>query len=377
MSFFGIVDDATIKEGLCTDIYFLRSEEILREEGLNPLVTMEVTATSIPGGWGIFCGLDDVITLLEGLPFTLHALPEGSIFSPNEPVARITGNYADFARYETAVLGFLCHPSGIATATARIVHVARGRPVYSFGSRRQHPAIAAMIERSAWIGGAAGVSNIVAPAGIPVVGTMPHAFVICHTSSERAFRAFDRLADPEVPRIMLCDTHCDEKREALIAARVGATAVRLDTPCSRRGDMRAIIGEVRWELDAAGYDTIEIFLSGGLSEEEVGQYQDIVNAFGVGGSIANARVIDFALDIVEINGKPYAKRGKRNAIKQVYEISPLRHLVLPEGREPPAGAQPLLQLYLEKGRIIARPNLVEARKRVQDILINMKERTKP
>jgi nicotinate phosphoribosyltransferase len=376
MGFFGIVDDATIKKGLCTDIYFLRSEEILRTEGRNPLVTMEVTATAIPEGWGIFCGLNDVITLLEGLPFSLHALPEGNIFYPDEPVVRITGTYADFARYETAVLGFLCHPSGIATATARMVCAAEGKPVYSFGSRRQHPAIAAMIERSAWIGGAAGVSNIAAPQGIPLVGTMPHAFIICHHSVEEAFHAFDHFTPPEIPRIMLCDTHCDEKRESLIAARAGAAAVRLDTPGSRRGDLRAIIKEVRWELDAAGYESVQIFLSGGLGKEDVAHCHDIVDAFGVGGSIANAQVIDFALDIVEINGSPYAKRGKRSGVKQVYALSPLRHQVLLEDRAAPPGGVPLLRPFLDNGKIIARPNLQDSRDRAKDILIYQKEWTK-
>ncbi|MDD1678042.1 MAG: nicotinate phosphoribosyltransferase, partial [Methanomicrobiales archaeon] len=237
--------------------------------------------------------------------------------------------------------------------------------------------IALMIERSAWIGGAAGASNITAPPGVPVVGTMPHAFIICHPSAEQAFRAFDRLAPPDVPRIMLCDTHCDEKRESLIAARTGASAVRLDTPGSRRGDMRAILEEVRWELDAAGYESVQIFLTGGLDREDVACYWDLVDAFGVGGSIANAQVIDFALDIVEIEGRPYAKRGKRSAVKQVYALSPLEHRVLPEEVDPPAGAVPLLRLFLENGQVVARPALPESRQRVQDILIYLKERKEP
>jgi nicotinate phosphoribosyltransferase len=369
MGFFGIVDDATIREGLCTDIYFLRSEEILRREGRNPLVTLEVTATAIPGGWGIFCGLDDVLTLLEGLPVSVHALPEGSIFYPHEPVMRITCTYTDFARYETSLLGFICHPSGVATATARIVLAAKGKPVYSFGSRRQHPAIASMIERSAWVGGVAGVSNVTAPQGIPVVGTMPHSFVLCHSSAEQAFRAFERLAPPDVPRIMLCDTYCDEKREALTAADSGASAVRLDTPASRRGDMHAILEEVRWELDAAGHDSVKIFLSGGLDREEVARHQDIVDAFGVGGSIANAPVIDFSLDIVEMDGKPCAKRGKRSGMKQVYALSPLLHRILPAESEPPEGWFPLLRPFVENGMVIARPSLGDTRQRVQDILM--------
>jgi nicotinate phosphoribosyltransferase len=368
MGLFGIVDDATIKEGMCTDIYFLRTEEILKKEGRNPLVTMEVTATSLPRGWAIFSGLQDLLTLLEGLPLSVHAMPEGSIFYTNEPVVRIQGRYLDIGRYETSILGFLCHASGVATATAHVVLAAEGKPVYSFGSRRQHPAIAGMIERSAWIGGVAGVSNLAAPEGISVVGTMPHSFIICYTSVEEAFRAFDRHAPKDVPRIMLCDTHCDEKREALTAARVGAVAVRLDTPGSRRGDLRAILEEVRWELDVAGYEEVEIFLSGGLTREDVARYCDLVDAFGVGGSIANAQVVDFALDIVEIQGTNYAKRGKRSGEKQVYELLPLSHQVQLMGRPAPADGTPLLLSWMKGGRILQQPSLQEARDRVQEIL---------
>lgn len=364
MGRFRIVDDQTIREGMCTDIYFVRTEEILRREGLNPMVTMEVTTVSLPWPWGIFCGLEDVLTLLEGVPIFLDAMAEGCRFFPNEPVMRITGRYIDIARYETAILGFLCHASGIATAAAHLTVAAAGVPIYSFGSRRQHPAIASMVERAAWIGGVTGVSNICAPEGVPLVGTMPHSFIICHSSPEHAFRAFDRIAQPEVPRIMLCDTHCDEKREVLIAAAAGAEAVRIDTPSSRRGDLRAILEEVRWELDTAGFETVKIVLSGGITKEDVLKLRDLVNAFGIGGAIANGPVIDFSLDIVEINGQPYAKRGKRSGVKQVYEYRDLHHETLLVEHHPPESARPLLQPWIKYGEVLARSDLHEARERV-------------
>ena len=288
MGIFDTVSDTSIKNGECTDIYFVRTEEILKSETINPQVSMEVTATALPDSWAVFCGLADVLTLLKGLPVTVDAMAEGTVFYPNEPVLRISGKYRDFCRYETAILGFLCHASGIASATAHIMQEAHGLPVYSFGSRRQHPAIATMIERAAWIGGADGVSNTCAPKGLPLVGTMPHAMVMCFEKPEDAWQSFDRRTPKDVPRIMLCDTYCDEKAESLRAAACGATAVRLDTPRSRRGNMQAIIDEVRWELDAHGYSKVKIFLSGGVTKEDVIAYRTSVDAFGVGGAIANA-----------------------------------------------------------------------------------------
>ena len=364
MGMFDTVSDETIRRGECTDIYFERTEETLKAEGINPHVIMEVTATALPDTWATFCGLSDVITLLEGVPVTVDALPEGSVFYKNEPVLRISGKYRDFCRYETAILGFLCHASGIATAAAHVKLAAHNRPIYSFGSRRQHPSIARMIERAAWIGGVDGVSNTSAPEGIPVVGTMPHAFVMCYDKPEEAWRSFDKHAPKEVPRIMLSDTYCDEKSESLRAAKCGATAVRLDTPRSRRGNMRSIIEEVRWELDAHGYSGVKIFLSGGVTREEIVAYRDIVDAFGVGGSIANAPVIDFAMDIVEIEGEAKAKRGKRSGVKQVYELSGGKRMVLTVADKMPQGAIPLIEEFIKYGAITKRSEMVKARFRV-------------
>ena len=361
MGMFDTVSDETIRRGECTDIYFERTEETLRAEGINPNVVMEVTASALPDSWSVFCGLSDVIALLEGMPVTVDALPEGTVFYKNEPVLRISGKYRDFCRYETAILGFLCHASGIATAAAHVKLAAHNRPLYSFGSRRQHPSIARMIERAAWIGGVDGVSNTCAPKGIPVVGTMPHAFVMCYNKPEDAWRSFDRHAPKEVPRIMLSDTYCDEKLESLRAAKCGATSVRLDTPRSRRGNMRSIIEEVRWELDAHGYSGVKIFLSGGVTREEIIAYRDIVDAFGVGGTIANAPVIDFAMDIVEIEKEAKAKRGKRSGVKQVYELSGGKRTVLPVGSQMPQGAIPLIEEFIKDGAITKRSDMAKAR----------------
>jgi nicotinate phosphoribosyltransferase len=225
-----------------------------------------------------------------------------------------------------------------------------------------------MIERSAWIGGADGVSNTCAPDGVPVVGTMPHALVMCYPTPEEAWRSFDRAAPRDIPRIMLCDTWCDEKSESLRAATCGAAAVRLDTPRSRRGNMREIIGEVRWELDAHGYPGVKIFLSGGVTREDVIAYRDCVDAFGIGGAIANAPVIDFAMDIVEVEGRPMAKRGKRSGTKQVYVFCGAKRQTLPAAQEAPAGGHPLLERLIEDGKILRRPDMQEARERVLETL---------
>jgi nicotinate phosphoribosyltransferase len=128
--------------------------------------------------------------------------------------------------------------------------------------------------------------------------------------------------------------------------------------------MRSIIEEVRWELDAHGYPEVKIFLSGGVTREDIILYKDIVDAFGVGGAIANAPVIDFGMDIVEIEGVPKAKRGKRSGVKQVYSMPEGAHLMVPAKQKAPLGGKILIEPFIQNGKKVINCDMQEARKRV-------------
>jgi nicotinate phosphoribosyltransferase len=120
--------------------------------------------------------------------------------------------------------------------------------------------------------------------------------------------------------VALIDTFCDEKEEALrVARKLGPDlfAVRLDTPSSRRGNMRQILEEVRWELNLRGFQQVKLFVSGGIDENKILELNPVADAYGVGTYISNAAVSDFALDIVEAAGQPLAKRGKKSGRKMV------------------------------------------------------------
>jgi len=148
------------------------------------------------------------------------------------------------------------------------------------------------------------------------MGTIPHSLVLMVGDTVEALRAFHEVIDPKVRRVALIDTLQDEKFEAIrVAEALGGDlyAVRLDTPSSRRGDFFRIIQEVRWELDLRGFGHVKIIASGGVDEYEILHLNPVVDAYGVGTSIANAPVLNFALDIMEIEGRPMAKRGKWSA----------------------------------------------------------------
>jgi nicotinate phosphoribosyltransferase len=344
--------DTEILNAEVADSYFHRTMRVLRARGLDdaPVYAEVAYKTSDPDRWFVVAGLDEVAVLFEGiLGIEARAVPEGTICRPNEPILTLSGPYGAFAEHETAILGFLCQASGVATGAARCRLAAGEKPVISFGARRMHPAITPMIERSAYLGGCDSVAVDVATKrfGIPSTGTLPHALVLLLGSTEKAAKAFDEVIEEDVPRTILVDTFDDEKFGALIAARAipdSIYAVRLDTPGNRRGDFRDLMREVRWELDRNGFGHVKMFASGGIDVEYILYLNPICDAYGVGGAIADAPMIDYSLDIVEVNGEDRSKRGKRGGRKRLLVFEDGTRRVVPDGsRNVPPGARDLLQ----------------------------------
>lgn len=350
-----------IKAGRITDVYFLRTKEILEAEGVRRVVAAEFTVKSLPRVYefGVFTGLADVLEVLEGKAIDLWALPEGFFFRANDPVMLIEGEYLEFGAFETAVLGLICQASGVATKAARLRRAAGTRKVYSFGARRMHPAIAPLIDRNAYAGGVDGVAVVESAArlGLEPVGTMPHALVILLEDTLDAVLAFDRNVDKATPRVALIDTFGDEKVETLrVAAALGEklVAVRLDTPANRRGDLLSILREIRWELDLRGYRHVQLFASGGIDEDQIRRLNPATDAYGVGTALANAPVLDYAMDIVEVDGSPVAKKGKASGKKQIVDKNGQR-VVVPWGDA--AGSGQMVQ-WIKRGEIIRTPEKI-------------------
>jgi nicotinate phosphoribosyltransferase len=370
---FNSATDEEILNAEVADSYFHRTMRVLRARGLDDTqVHAEVAyKTSNPDDWFVVAGLDEVAHLLEGVEVEARAVPEGTICRPQEPVLTLSGPYGAFAEHETALLGFLCQASGVATGAARCRLAAGEKPVISFGARRMHPSITPMVERAAYLGGCdmVAVDLAVGRLGIPATGTTPHALALILGSTAEAARAFDEVMDPEVPRTIIIDTYDDEKFGALLAARAipdSIYAVRMDTPGNRRGDFRDLMREVRWELDRNGFEHVKIFASGGIDVEYILHLNPVCDAYGVGGAIAAAPMIDYSLDIVEVGGVDRSKRGKRGGRKLLLELEDGSRKVIPATAAVPEGAsemlQPLQDLYSPP------PNVGTLRERVLDQL---------
>ena len=317
---YGAVSQSTIDSGMATDAYFLRTEESLSMDYADHRVVAEVTADQFPDeNEEILVGVDNVAELLTNTGVNMWSLPSGTPFDGG-PVMYIEGEYSNFARYETALLGMLSEASGYATKARKLSDAAGDVPVMSFGSRHNHPATAAIMERAAFIGGVDGYSNVAARDSVPIEpsGTMPHALILTVDDRKEAWELYNKGVDSDVPRTVLVDTFADEVQETKEAVETLGSCldgIRLDTTGSRRGDFEHIIKEVRYELRQMGREDVDIIVSGGLGVDDIEQLKDLVDGFGVGSAISDAPSVDFSLDIVQTDGKDTSKRGKLPGVK--------------------------------------------------------------
>lgn len=316
-----------ILQGLTTDVYFVKTQNILhalRKD--DSIVTVEIFARRK----GIFAGLPEVLNLLDTKDLEIWSLSEGQSFSEKEVLMRIKGKYNQFGIFETPILGILASSCGWATAAREVKEVAGDALVLVFGARHVHPAVAPVMERSALVGGVDGASCILGAkiAGQEPKGTVPHAVFLIVGDTVKVAKAYDELMPQEEQRLVLVDTFKDEGEEALrVAEALGKklAGIRLDTPSERGGVSTALVKEVRARLDLAGFNHVQIFVSGGLTPERIKQLKEVgVNAFGVGSYISGARAIDMTMDIKEVNGKPIAKRGRIPGITSNQRLKKIR-----------------------------------------------------
>lgn len=305
--------DLEIEKGLTSDIYFVRTRDLLDSLELGETV---VTAEIFSSKEGVLAGIDEALHLLRNRDLEIWALTEGSKISAKEVVMRVKGRYRDFGVYETPLLGILASSSGWATAANQCKQAAGNQTVVCYGARHLHPSVAPVMERAAVVGGADDCSCILGALllGRAPVGTIPHAaFLIVGDTVELA-KAYDRFVPDDAPRIILVDTFKDEAEEALrVAEALGSNlnGIRLDTPGERGGVTAGLVRETRARLDQAGFNKVKIIVSGGLKPERIITLAEAgADAFGVGSFIARAPAIDMTMDLKEVRDKAVAKRGR-------------------------------------------------------------------
>src|SRR6476469_924098 len=211
---------------------------------------------------------------------------------------------------ETLALSILNHDSAVASAAARLVSAAAGRPIIEMGSRRTHEAAAVAAARAAYLAGFSATSNLESERrhGIPTAGTAAHAFVLLHDDELTAFESQVKALGADTT--LLVDTY-DIRRGIELAVRAagpGLGAVRIDS-----GDLGELARQARDQLDELGATNTRIVLSGDLDEYAIAALRaEPVDSYGVGTSVvtgSGAPTASLVYKLVEVDGRPVAKRS--------------------------------------------------------------------
>ena len=277
----------------------------------------------------------------------MDGYPEGELYFPGSPLLTVRASFAEGVLLETLVLSVLNHDSAIASAAARMVSAANGRPIIEMGSRRTHELAAVASARAAYLAGFASTSNLEAGRtyGIPTTGTSAHAFTLLHDSEEQAFRSQVDVLGADTT--LLVDTYdiTNGIDTAVKVAGPDLRAIRIDS-----GDLGVLARHARDQLDSLGARNTRIVVSGDLDEYAIAALRaEPVDAYGVGTSLvvgSGAPTAGMVYKLVEVDGRPVAKRsshkesrgGRKSAVRRHKETgTAVEEIVYLVGQEPDRG----------------------------------------
>jgi nicotinate phosphoribosyltransferase len=307
---------------------------------------------------------------------------EGEVFLPGSPVLTVEGTFAEAVVLETLALSVLNHDSAVASAAARMVTAADGRPLIEMGSRRTHEEAAVAAARAAYLAGFSFTSNLAAGDrhGVPTTGTAAHSWTLLHEAEAEAFRAqVDALG---LGTTLLVDTYDIHEgiRTAIEVAGPELGAVRIDS-----GDLGVLAHQAREQLDHLGATSTRIVLSGDLDEYALAALATApVDAYGVGTSVvtgSGAPTAGFVYKLVEVEGRSVAKRsedkvslgGRKTAVRRHRPSgTATEEVVRAQGApDPQEGDRALQVACVRSGEVLGRPTLTESREHLRHVLTTL------
>ncbi len=289
------------------------------EDALDYLETLRFSAAEID--WLKSTGRfrDNLLDYLKNFRFTgdVHAIPEGSVCFPNEPLIRITAPLPQAQLVESRLINILHFQTLIASKAARMVLAAPGKILSDFGLRTAHGAEAGLYSaRASYLAGFAGAANVLAGEryDVPIVGTMAHSFVQVHDDEMTAFENFARARPQGV--ILLIDTYDTEqgaRKVVELAPRLADDGIAIRGVRIDSGDLTAMARKVRGILDDGGLRDVVILVSGGINEDVLQtmmKEKAPIDGFGIGVNLAasvDVPALDCAYKLQEYAGKPKRK----------------------------------------------------------------------
>ncbi|NJC25797.1 nicotinate phosphoribosyltransferase [Neolewinella antarctica] len=238
------------------------------------------------------------LNYLQRMKFTgtIHAVPEGEIALPHEPLLRIEAPLIQAQLLETALLTVINFSTLIATKAARIKEAAGDDTVLEFGLRRAQGIDGGLTaSRSAYIGGCDATSNVWAGRyyDIPVKGTHAHAWVMAFPSELESFEAYaEAMPNNSTFLVDTYDTLAGVKRAMQVGRKLRERGhemlgIRLDS-----GDLADLSIKSRALLDAGGFPDAKIVASDSLDEYAVRDLKARgakIDVWGIGTNLVTAK----------------------------------------------------------------------------------------
>jgi nicotinate phosphoribosyltransferase len=382
---------------LLTDFYQLTMLQAYLESGMQAEAVFELFVRQMPPGrhFLVAAGLEQALGYLETLRFEddelawlstqdgfsprllmqlrrfrftgdVDAMPEGTVFFAQEPILRVRAPLSQAQFVESRLLNLVHFQTMVASKAARCVLAAPGKVLVDFGMRRAHGAEAALhAARAACLVGFAGTATAAAGHrfGLPVVGTMAHAFIQAHESEGQAFAAFAK-ARPHKPTFLI-DTYDTETAArklvrlapALSQAHIAVGGVRLDS-----GDLAEHARAVRRILDEGGLQDATIFASGNLDEYRLAELmaqRAPIDGFGIGTALSTSHdepSLEAVYKLQSYAGIARRKRSEGKATwpgtKQVYRRHDPGGKLLGDTialHDEPCSGEPLLRPFMRSG----------------------------
>jgi nicotinate phosphoribosyltransferase len=333
---------------LTTDLYELNMVQAYLDRGEDKEAVFEFFVRRLPvrRGFLLAAGLEDTLAYLETLQFTsseidwlkstgrfranfldyladfrfsgdVHAIAEGTVCFPNEPLIRVTAPLPVAQLIETRLINILHFQTMVASKAARMVLAAPGKILSDFGLRTAHGAEAGLFSaRASYIAGFSSAANVLAAEryGIPIVGTMAHSFVQVHDDEMTAFENFAHSRPEGV--VLLIDTYDTEagaRKVVQLAPKLKADGIAIRGIRIDSGDLATMATKVRGILDAGGLKDVIILVSGGINEDvlQVMTATKVpIDGFGIGVNLdasIDAPSLDCAYKLQQYAGKPRRK----------------------------------------------------------------------
>ena len=329
--------DPKLGEGFYAANYFLKSREIVEKFAPNHKVTMQFFQRTDDAK---LCGVDEAIALLHTFAkspqnLDIYALNDGDIIQANEPVLKVTGRYEDFGFLESMIDGILARRTSVCTNVYWVMKELNGTDIFSMADRQDDYLTQIGDGYASYVAGIRKVSTDAQGYwwGGKGVGTMPHALIeLCGGDICKASDIYHKTY-PNEQVTALIDYHNNVVHDSLMLARhLGKTlrAVRVDTSKALvdhyfddkdtsgfdpHGVCKELIFALRKALDDEGFNWVKIIVSSSFNKDKIREWVKLgvpVDTYGVGTSFVNNMTCGFTGDLVELDGKPEAKEGRKN-----------------------------------------------------------------